>query len=492
MSNLPIHEWTLLEAARNIREGRISSRELTQAILDRIAALDPKINSCITVLAESAMAQASECDEEQAKGRLRGLLHGAPIGLKDNFCVRGAPTTCASRMLVGFDPPHNAAVAEKLLAAGAIIVGKHNMDEFAMGSSTETSCYGPTRNPLDLSRVPGGSSGGTTAAVAASLCLAGFGTDSGGSIRQPASFCGVVGLRPTYGRVSRHGIVTTASSFDQAGPISRCAADAAALLGITAGFDERDPTSANLPVPDYLLALDKPVNGLRVGLPREYFEAKGLDPNVRTVVEQATKSLTDQGAIVEEISLPHTEYALSAYSLIAAAEASSNLAKYDGVQYGFRAQGASGFAEMMAKTRAEGFGAEAKRRIMIGTFALSAGRYEVLFGKAQRVRTLVRRDFTQAFQQVDLLLTPTTPSTAFRLGEKSDPLMMYLLDAFTSPCSLAGIPGISAPCGISAEGLPIGVQLMADRFREETLFTAVSAIERAIPLPRVAPVSRTD
>jgi len=483
----------MLEAARNIREGKISSRELTKAILDRISVLDPKINSYITVLPEEAMAAAAACDEAQAKGELRGPLHGVPIGLKDLFCTRTVRTTCGSRTLADFTPPHDATVVEKVFASGAIFIGKHNMDEFAMGASTETSWFGPTRNPWDLSRVSGGSSGGTTAAVAASLCFAGVGSDSGGSIRQPAAFCGVVGMKPTYGRISRHGMIAFASSLDQAGPVTRSVADAAALLGIIAGYDKMDSTSVDLPVPDYLGAASMPVNGMRIGLPKEYFEVEGLDPDVKAAVERALKNLTDQGASVVEVSLPHTEYALSVYHLIAQAEASSNLARYDGIQYGYRTEGAHGFVEMMSRTRAEGFGEEVKRRIMIGTYALSAGYYDAFYGKAQKVRTLIRRDFEEVFQKVDALLTPTTPIPAFRLGEKtSDPLTMYLIDVLTMPCNLAGIPGISVPCGFSPEGLPIGVQLLVGHFREETMFAAAGAIERAISIPRVASALRAD
>jgi aspartyl-tRNA(Asn)/glutamyl-tRNA(Gln) amidotransferase subunit A len=489
MPSAPVHEWTLLEAARKVRGREISSRELTDALLDRIGALDPKTNAYITVLSGEAKARASACDEEQARGALLGPLHGVPVGLKDIFCTRGIRTTCGSRILHDFVPPYDAAVAEKVLAAGAVLLGKHNMDEFAMGSSTETSCFGPTRNPWDLSRIPGGSSGGTAAAVAAALCFAGVGTDTGGSIRQPASLCGVVGVKPTYGRVSRYGMIAFASSLDQAGPVTRSVADAASLLGIIAGHDPRDSTSMDVPVPDYGAAVEKPVKGMRIGLPREYFEGAGLDPAVKAAVERALGALTEQGASAVEVSLPHTEYALSAYYLIAPAEASSNLARYDGVRYGHRAEGATGLIEMMSKTRAEGFGPEVKRRVMIGTYALSAGYYEAFYGKAQKVRTLIRRDFAGAFGKADVLLTPTAPTPAFRLGEKTDdPLTMYLSDIFTIPCNLAGIPGISVPCGLSAEGLPIGAQLLSNPFGEEALFTAAGAIERAIPLPRVAPL----
>jgi aspartyl-tRNA(Asn)/glutamyl-tRNA(Gln) amidotransferase subunit A len=489
MPSAPVHEWTLLEAARKVRGREISSRELTDALLDRIGALDPKTNAYITVLSGEAKARASACDEEQARGALLGPLHGVPVGLKDIFCTRGIRTTCGSRILHDFVPPYDAAVAEKVLAAGAVLLGKHNMDEFAMGSSTETSFFGPTRNPWDLSRIPGGSSGGTAAAVAAALCFAGVGTDTGGSIRQPASLCGVVGVKPTYGRVSRYGMIAFASSLDQAGPVTRSVADAASLLGIIAGHDPRDSTSMDVPVPDYGAAVEKPVKGMRIGLPREYFEGAGLDPAVKAAVERALGALTEQGASAVEVSLPHTEYALSAYYLIAPAEASSNLARYDGVRYGHRAEGATGLIEMMSKTRAEGFGPEVKRRVMIGTYALSAGYYEAFYGKAQKVRTLIRRDFAEAFGKADVLLTPTAPTPAFRLGEKTDdPLTMYLSDIFTIPCNLAGIPGISVPCGLSAEGLPIGAQLLSNPFGEEALFTAAGAIERAIPLPRVAPL----
>ncbi|MCL1926339.1 MAG: Asp-tRNA(Asn)/Glu-tRNA(Gln) amidotransferase subunit GatA [Syntrophorhabdaceae bacterium] len=493
MSNTNIHEWTLLEAAQNIREGKVSSREVTKAILDRISELDPKINSYITVLPEDAMAAAAACDEEQAKGSPLGPLHGVPIGLKDLFCTRGIRTTCGSRALAQFVPPYDAAVAEKVRSSGAVLLGKHNMDEFAMGASTESSWFGPTRNPWKLSCIPGGSSGGTAAAVAASLCFAGVGTDTGGSIRQPASFCGVVGMKPTYGRVSRHGIVALAASLDQAGPLTRSVADAAALLEVIAGHDRRDSTSVNLPVPDYLSATKKPVTGMRIGLPKEYFEIEGLDSGVKAAMERVLKSLTEQGASVVEVSLPHTGYAPSVYCLIASAEASTNVARYDGVRYGFRAEGDQGFAEMMSKTRAELFGEEVKRRIMIGTYALSAEHYDALYVKAQKVRTLIRRDFEEAFQKADVLLTPTTPVTAFPPGEKTkDPLTMYLVEALTMPCNLAGIPGISVPCGFSEEGLPVGAQLLAGSFREETMFAAAGAIERAIPSPRVMPALRVD
>jgi aspartyl-tRNA(Asn)/glutamyl-tRNA(Gln) amidotransferase subunit A len=489
MPTTPVHEWTLLEAAEAVRGKAVSSRELTQAMLDRIEALNPKVNAWVTVLPEAAMAQAAACDELQANGGSAGPLHGVPVGLKDIFCTKGVRTTCGSRILHNFLPPYDAAVTEKVLGAGAVLLGKQNMDEFAMGSSTETSFFGKTFNPWDLSRIPGGSSGGTAAAVAASMCFAAMGTDTGGSIRQPASLCGVVGLKPTYGRVSRYGMIAFASSLDQGGPVTRSVADAALMLGVTAGHDRRDSTSLDVPVPDYAVAVGRDVRGLRVGLPKEYFEGEGLDPQVRASVGRALDALLAAGAEAVEVSLPHTEYALSTYYLIAPAEASSNLARYDGVRYGHRAEGTSGLVEMMSKTRAEGFGPEVKRRIMIGTYALSAGYYEAFYGKAQKLRTLIRRDFDAAFEKADVLLTPTAPTPAFRIGEKTDdPLTMYLSDIFTIPCNLAGIPGISVPCGLSSDGLPIGAQLLANHFREETLLSAGAAIERAIPLPRVAPV----
>jgi len=486
MAEIPVHEWTLIDAARAVRDKEISSRELTRALLSRIERLNPTINSYITVLPEHAMRDAAARDEELSRGRVRGPLHGVPVGLKDIFCTKGIRTTCGSRILSDFDPPYDATVTGKIRDAGAILLGKQNMDEFAMGSSTETSWFGPTLNPWATDRIPGGSSGGTAASVAAGMCFAGVGTDTGGSIRQPASLCGVVGMKPTYGRVSRYGMIAFASSLDQGGPIARTVPDAAVVLSVIAGWDRSDSTSVDVPVPDYLAATARGVKGMRVGLPREYF-AGGLDRTVKAAVEKALKALASHGAEAVEISLPHTEFALATYYLIAPAEASSNLARYDGVRYGYRTDGAKGLTEMMSRTRAEGFGAEVKRRIMIGTYALSAGYYEAYYGKAQKVRTLLRRDFAEAFAKVDVILTPTSPTPAFRIGEKvDDPLTMYLSDIYTIPCNLAGIPGVSVPCGLSPDGLPIGAQLLGRHFDEEALFAAASAIEREIPLPRVA------
>jgi len=489
MAEIPVHAWTLLDAAKAVRDRKISSRELTRALLSRIERHNPKINAYLTVLPEAAMREAAARDEELARGELRGPLHGVPVGLKDIFCTKGIRTTCGSRILHNFDPPYDATVAGKIRDAGAILLGKQNMDEFAMGSSTETSFFGPTLNPWATDRIPGGSSGGTAAAVASGLCFAGVGTDTGGSIRQPAALCGVVGMKPTYGRVSRYGMIAFASSLDQGGPISRTVPDAAAVLSVIAGYDRRDSTSVDVPVPDYLAATGRGVKGMRVGLPREYF-AEGLDPAVRAAVEKALAALVSRGAVPVEISLPHTGFALATYYIIAPAEASSNLARYDGVRYGYRTDGAKGLIEMMSRTRAEGFGAEVKRRIMIGTYALSAGYYEAYYGKAQKARTLLRQDFSEAFARVDVILTPTSPTPAFRIGEKvDDPLTMYLSDIYTIPCNLAGIPGISVPCGMSPDGLPIGAQLLGRHFDEEALFAAAAAIEREIPLPRVAPLA---
>ncbi len=487
MPGIPVHEWTLLDAAQAVREREVSSRELTRALLERIDRLNPKINAYITVLPERAMQEAAARDEELAAGNVRGPLHGVPVALKDIFCTKGIRTTCGSRILHDFDPPYDATVTGKIRQAGAVLLGKQNMDEFAMGSSTETSWFGPARNPWATDRIPGGSSGGTAAAVAAGTCFAGVGTDTGGSIRQPASLCGVVGMKPTYGRVSRYGMIAFASSLDQGGPIARTVPDAAVVLAAIAGYDRRDSTSVDVPVPDYLAASGRGVKGMRVGLPREYF-ASGLDPSVRTAVGKALEALVSLGAEGVEISLPHTEYALATYYIIAPAEASSNLARYDGVRYGYRSEGAKGLIEMMSRTRVEGFGAEVKRRIMIGTYALSAGYYEAFYGKAQKVRTLLRRDFREAFAGVDVILTPTAPTPAFRIGEKTDdPLTMYLSDVYTIPCNLAGIPGISVPCGMSSDGLPVGVQLLGKHFDEEAILAAAAAVEREIPLPRVAP-----
>jgi len=476
---LDVTKLTIEDASGLIERGDLSPVELTRAYIDRIESLDGRLNSYITVLAEAALAEARRAEEEIARGRRRGPLHGVPLGIKDIFVMRGAPTTCGSRMLADFLSPYDATVVQRLRAAGAVILGKNNMDEFAMGSSTETSYFGPTRNPWDEERVPGGSSGGSAAAVAACLCTASVGTDTGGSIRQPAALCGVVGMKPTYGRVSRYGMVAFASSLDQAGPIARTVTDAALVLAAIAGHDPMDSTSVSMPVPDYLAELEHGVRGLRVGVPREYF-IEGIDDAVRDAVTAAIEVFRGLGAEIVDVSLPHTEYAVPAYYIIAPSEASSNLARYDGVRYGYRAEGAKTMKDVFFASRSEGFGDEVKRRIMLGTYALSAGYYDAYYLKAQRVRTLIRRDFDMAFERADVLVTPTAPETAFRLGEKTgDPLKMYLSDVFTIPCNLAGLPGVSVPCGLSPEGLPVGLQIVGRPFDEATVLRVARAYEAA-------------
>jgi len=403
-----------------------------------------------------------------------------PLAIKDNLCTRGVRTTCSSRMLANFVPPYESTVTERLWRAGAVLLGKTNLDEFAMGSSTETSAFGPSRNPWDPERVPGGSSGGSAAAVAAGSCLAALGSDTGGSIRQPASFCGVVGLKPTYGRVSRYGLVAFASSLDQVGPFSRSVADAAEILQVIAGADPRDATCLRAPVPDYRSALQRPVAGLRVGLIQECFSAEGLDPQVKAAVLAAAEQLRSLGCELVEVSCPRFNDGIATYYVIAPSEASANLARYDGVKYGYRAEGCTSLAEMTARSRAEGFGDEVQRRILIGTYALSAGYVDAYYRKAQQVRTLIRRDFDRAFEQVDVLLTPTSPTTAFRFGAHSDdPLAMYLADLLTIPANMAGLPALSLPCGFDDQGLPIGVQLITAVLQEERLLQVAHHYERS-------------
>jgi aspartyl-tRNA(Asn)/glutamyl-tRNA(Gln) amidotransferase subunit A len=475
---------TLHEAAAQIATGATTSEALTRACLDRIAALDGEIHAFAHVTADAALDQARARDA--ARPDPLPPLWGLPIALKDNICTRGLPTTCSSKILGDFHPVYDAHVAERLAAAGAVVVGKTNMDEFAMGSSCENSAFGLTRNPYDPSRVPGGSSGGSAAAVAADECLAALGSDTGGSIRQPAALCGVVGMKPTYGRVSRYGLVAFASSLDQIGPMSKDVRDAALLLQAIAGHDVRDSTSARRPTEDFVAGLDQGVDGVRVGIPKEYFGV-GLDPAVEEAVRAAMATYESLGAELVEVSLPHTEYAVATYYVIATAEASSNLGRFDGVRYGAR-RGGEDLRDLYTRTREEGFGAEVKRRIMLGTFALSAGYYDAYYGKAMAVRTLFRRDFQEAFARCDLLLTPVTPSPAFALGEKTDdPLTMYLSDIFTISAPLAGIPAMSVPCGRSPEGLPIGVQLMASHFDEGRMLAAAYAFEQATDHHRMRP-----
>ncbi len=480
-------DLTIDEAHRRLTARKISATELTRAALARIERTEPALHSFITVTPETALAQAAAADAQLASGAPVGPLCGIPVAIKDIILTRGIRTTAGSKILEPFIAPYDATVTRRLLEAGAVCVGKANCDEFAMGSSNENSAYGPAHNPWDLTRVPGGSSGGSAAAVAARQALGSLGTDTGGSIRQPAACCGVVGIKPTYGRVSRYGVIAYASSLDQVGPFGRTVADCAHLLQVIAGHDRLDSTSVNQPVPAYGAALAKGVKGLRLGLPKEYF-VDGTQPEVAAAVRAAVRQLEGLGAVIEEVSLPHTDYAIGAYYLIATAEASSNLARYDGTRYGLRAGEGEGLLGMYQQTRAQGFGAEVKRRIMLGTYALSAGYYDAYYLKAQQVRTLIRRDFDAAFARCDALLTPTAPTTAFRLGEKaSDPLQMYLSDIFTISVNLAGLPGLSLPCGFDAAGLPIGLQLVGRPFDEATLFTVAHAYEQATEWHRRAP-----
>jgi aspartyl-tRNA(Asn)/glutamyl-tRNA(Gln) amidotransferase subunit A len=455
----------------------ITSREITESVLKRIEQVESRVHAYITLTPEMAMEQAGLADRRLQKGN-GGPLTGIPLAIKDLICLRGVRTTCGSHILDHFIPTYDATVIEKLKGAGAIFVGKANMDEFAMGSSTENSFFGPTRNPWDLERIPGGSSGGSAAAVAADACIASLGSDTGGSIRQPASCCGVVGVKPTYGRISRYGLVAFSSSLDQIGPFSKDVQDAALLLQVLCGHDHLDSTSADVAVPDFPQALTEDIRGMVLGIPKECFR-EGLDPQVESAFTKAIRTLENMGAKTVDLSLPHSEYALAVYYIIAPAEASSNLARYDGVKYGFRAKGNFDLMEMYQETRSQGFGAEVKRRIMLGTYALSAGYYEAYYRKAAQVRTLIREDFEKAFAQCDVLLTPTTPTPAFKLGEKvDDPLQMYLSDIFTIPCNLAGLPGLSLPCGFSQQGLPIGLQILANHFQEEKILRAAYAYEQ--------------
>ncbi len=476
-------EWFKLPLTAQLEllnKGEVTSRSLTSYLLKRIEEKDPQIKAFITVTAEEALRAAEEADKSRAQKDHRPLL-GLPLAIKDNICVRGAPTTCASKMLAQFKPPFDATVIKKLKEAGAIFLGKTNLDEFAMGSSTENSAFFPTRNPWDKERVPGGSSGGSAAAVAAGFCAGALGSDTGGSIRQPASFCGVVGLKPTYGRVSRYGLVAFASSLDQIGPITRTVKDAALLLQYIAGRDEKDSTSAPHEVPDYLSALKLNLKGAKIGIPKEYF-GEGLDDEVRGKIQEALEIFKDMGLAVKEITLPHTPYAVAAYYLIAPAEASSNLARYDGVKYGLRVEGKD-LIDMYKKTRSQGFGAEVKRRIMIGTYALSAGYYDAYYKKASQVRTLIARDFQEAFKEVDFIVGPVAPTPAFKLGERvDDPLKMYLSDIYTISVNLAGIVGLSLPCGFSKEGLPIGLQIMGPHFSEEKVLALGHQFEEILKL----------
>ena len=469
-----------IDAVREaVAAGTTTATALAEKHYERIAAGDGQIHAFLALSKERALSQAARIDDLAAKGEPLPPLAGVPLGIKDVLAMRGAPATAGSKMLQGYLPPYDGTAVAKLEAAGAVLLGKLNCDEFAMGSSNENSAYGPVRNPRALDRVPGGSSGGSAAAVAAGMAVATLGTDTGGSIRQPASYCGVVGVLPTYGRVSRYGLIAFASSLDRIGPLTRTVRDAATLLRVMAGHDPLDSTSSQEPVPDYVAALAKPVSGLRVGVPEEYF-GEGLDAEVRAAIEKAIGQLQAAGCTVHPVSLPHTKYAIPTYYLIATAEASSNLARFDGVRYGLRAAGSNTLSAMYRRTRDEGFGAEVKRRILLGTYALSAGYYDAYYKKAQQVRTLLTRDFLAAFTQVDVLITPTAPTPAFKLGEKTDdPVAMYLADIYTVTASLAGICGISVPCGDTDGGLPIGVQILGRHFDESTVFRVAQAVERA-------------
>jgi aspartyl-tRNA(Asn)/glutamyl-tRNA(Gln) amidotransferase subunit A len=475
-------ELTLLtiDAARSaVQERTTTALALAEAHYDRIQREDGQIGAFLTLSKERALEQADRIDRMAAEGKTLPPLGGVPVGIKDVMSTRGVRSTAGSKILENYIPPYDCTAVARLEAAGAVVLGKMNCDEFAMGSSNENSAYRPVRNPRDLSRVPGGSSGGSAAAVAANMAVATLGSDTGGSIRQPASFCGVVGVMPTYGRVSRYGLIAFASSLDHIGPLAKTVKDAAIVLRTIAGRDPMDSTSADVPVPDYVVELDKPVRGMKLGVAKEYF-GKGLDDEVRHAVEAAIDKLKGLGCEIVPVSLPHTPYAIPAYYLIATAEASANLARFDGVRYGHRARGVKTLSEMYRRSRDEGFGAEVKRRIMLGTYALSAGYYDAYYLKAQKVRTLLTRDFDEAFGKVDAIVTPTSPTAAFRLGEKSnDPLAMYLADIYTVTADLAGIPGISVPCGETKEKLPIGLQILGKHFDESTILRLAHAYEQA-------------
>ncbi|MEJ2730494.1 MAG: Asp-tRNA(Asn)/Glu-tRNA(Gln) amidotransferase subunit GatA [Deltaproteobacteria bacterium] len=476
---MKLYELTIAEAHRLLKAKEISSVELTQSVLGRIQALEDRLDAFITITEEEAIQRAKEADQMIEQGKCESLT-GIPLAIKDVICTRGITTTCGSKILGNFVPPYDATVIGKLKQAGAVIAGKLNMDEFAMGSSTENSGFKITRNPWDLEHVPGGSSGGSAAAVAADMCLGALGSDTGGSIRQPASYCSTVGLKPTYGRVSRYGLVAFASSLDQIGPLAKNVTDCAIMLNAIAGYDPVDSTSVPRDVPDYTSALQKGLEGVRVGIPREYSATEGMDPAVLAAVDRAVKVIEDLGAEKIEVSLPHTEYAVAVYYVIAPSEASSNLARYDGVKYGMRDKNQSDMIKMYRSTRSHGFGPEVQRRIVIGTYCLSAGYYDAYYGKASQVRTLIMEDFAAAFEKCDVLLCPVAPTPAFKIGEKvDDPLTMYLSDIFTISANLAGIPGMSVPCGFSKQGLPIGLQLMGKHFNEEMLFKVAYNFEQA-------------
>src|SRR6195952_3868721 len=476
---LNLETLTITAARDAVRDGRVSAAALAAQHYERIATGDGQINSFLALSRERAMAQAEKVDAAVKSGGELPPLAGVPIGVKDVLAMQGAPATAGSKILEGYRPPYDATVVQKLEAAGAVLLGKLNCDEFAMGSSNENSAYGPVKNPRALDHVPGGSSGGSAAAVAAGFCVASLGTDTGGSIRQPAAFCGVVGVLPTYGLVSRFGLIAFASSLDKVGPLTRSVADAATMLGVLAGPDALDATSSHTTPADYTAELQKPVAGLRIGVPEEYF-GEGLDPEIRSAIEKSLDDLRAAGCSIHKVSLPHTRYAVPTYYVLATAEASSNLSRFDGVRFGLRSEEANTLSAMFKLTRDEGFGAEVKRRILLGTYVLSAGYYDAYYRKAQQVRALITRDFLEAFMQVDVIVGPMTPTPAFKLGEKTDdPMAMYLADIYSVAASLAGICGISVPCGETTEGLPIGVQIMGKHFDEATILRVGSAVETA-------------
>ena len=472
-----LYKLTIHELHEKLKNKEITSKELSEAVFKRIDSVDDKVKAYLSVARDKALKQAEEADKEIKAGKVKPLT-GIPIAIKDNICIDGVKTTCASKILENFIPPYDATVITRLKDNGYVLTGKTNMDEFAMGSSTENSAFGATRNPYDLERVPGGSSGGSAAAVAADECIAALGSDTGGSIRQPAALCGVVGMKPTYGRVSRYGLVAFASSLDQIGPITKDVTDCAIMMNAISGHDKCDSTSADVSVPDFTKALVKDVKGLKIGIPDEYF-IEGIDPEIEKSVLDAIKLIEGLGAKSERIKLPHTGYAIATYYILATSEASSNLARYDGVKYGFRAKGKD-LIDMYMETRAKGFGSEVKRRIMLGTYALSAGYYEAFYKKGQQVRTLIKRDFDEAFKKVDVIITPTSPTPAFKIGEKTaDPLQMYLSDIFTISVNLAGVPAVSIPCGLAKGNLPIGLQIIAKPFDEAAIIKTAYTFEQS-------------
>ncbi|MBW2557248.1 MAG: Asp-tRNA(Asn)/Glu-tRNA(Gln) amidotransferase subunit GatA [Deltaproteobacteria bacterium] len=483
---MEFNQLTIHELQKKLKDGSLTSVEITESVYRRIASVEEKVHSYITMMEETAIGQARAADRRIKEGNA-GELTGIPIAIKDILCTEGVRTTCGSRTLEDFIPPYDATVVRKLKDVGAVFVGKTNMDEFAMGSSTETSRFGITKNPWDLERIPGGSSGGSAAAVAADECIASLGTDTGGSIRQPAALCGVVGMKPTYGRVSRFGMVAFASSLDQIGPITKDVEDCAIMMNVISGHDTSDSTSVPKEVPDYRAYISRDIEGCTIGIPKEYF-VEGVDPEIRASIDTTIKTLEGLGARCLDISLPHTEYCIATYYIIAPSEASSNLARYDGVRYGFRAPNEENLLDMYRKTRSSGFGAEVKRRIMIGTYSLSSGYYDAYYKKASQVRALIRDDFDSAFTKCDVILTPATPTPAFKIGEKmDDPLQMYLCDIFTLSANLAGVPGISVPCGYTKGGLPMGVQFMANHFEEGKLLQIASAYEKNSKIERRMP-----